>query len=256
MQLSAMISRKHRLISPARLGKTSVPANRPARRAAAFTLTELLAILAVLALLLLPVLAQPKSRVTQVSCVNNLRQVGQAIQMFADENSDYLPPGAGKSSGLNVGQDRTYLASSSSVALCYYIATYLGEPAPSSTRHEVKAFSCPAREREIKTAASAAQVVFGLCAPGIADASGTLTNNISFSPFGYPLAQGPRRLADIQAQKPLAQVYSMLDADQWGYPSAAWKSQLPQTPVHGQSRNALYFDGHVAPRKVGPSGTL
>ncbi len=225
-----------------------------------FTLTDLLAIIAVLSLLMLTALAQPKSRVTQTSCANNLRQVGQAIQMFADENSDYLPPGAGRSDGLWTGQTRIY-NTTATYSLVYYIATYMGEPAPKGmVMNEVKAFSCPAFERETKFKSATNLVVFGLNTPGIPDASGTKTNNVNFSPFGYPAGAGggqtPHRIAEIPAQKPLAQVYSMIDADQWAYPTTAWFGDLPSKPVHGRNRNALYFDGHASPRAVGPTGTL
>jgi prepilin-type N-terminal cleavage/methylation domain-containing protein len=59
-----------------------------------FTLVELLvviAVIAVLAALLLPVLAQGKARGKGAGCLNNLRQIGLATQMYADENESYPP---------------------------------------------------------------------------------------------------------------------------------------------------------------------
>lgn len=225
------------------------PQDRLPSETSAFSLTELFVVVAMLGLLLVSALAQPKSRATQTSCVNNLRQVGQAIQMFADEHSDYLPPGG--SSGLWIGQNRVYRSTGTN-DLCYHLAIYMGEPPPSpGASGEVKAFACPARERELKPDGSASQVVFAL---------NSGSPDLTFQPFGYPSPSGfpqmpSHRLAEIQAQKPLAQVWSVIDADQWAYPTASWGAGLPRKPVHGQIRNALYFDGHVAPRTVGASGT-
>lgn len=63
-------------------------------RAAGFTLIELLvvvAIIAVLAGLLLPTLGRAKEGGRRSHCINNLRQIGLAIQMYRDDNSDRSP---------------------------------------------------------------------------------------------------------------------------------------------------------------------
>jgi type II secretory pathway pseudopilin PulG len=71
--------------------QASLPANR-----FAFTLTELLVVMATVALLavvLLPALAASSSeRASRTACLNNLRQIGIAMTVYAGNNEDYVFP--------------------------------------------------------------------------------------------------------------------------------------------------------------------
>lgn len=71
--------------------------NRTIVRCGGFTLIELLvvtAIIAVLAALLLPTMARAKGRAVSAGCLSNLRQIGLAMSLYAEDMDGYLPGSA------------------------------------------------------------------------------------------------------------------------------------------------------------------
>ena len=84
---------------------------RVAPRQQGFTLIELLvviAIIAILAALLFPVFAQAREKARQTACLSNLKQLGLAMRMYADDHDGLFPPVVARSGR----QDRNLYQSS------------------------------------------------------------------------------------------------------------------------------------------------
>lgn len=240
---------------------TSTPT--PSRRAA-FTLIELLtviAIIGILAAILIPTVGKVRATAKKAACASNLRQVGMAVLAFAIENKDGLP-GYDKitdNTGTYYGLGRTasprwWVESGQptrdlSAQLLPYFSAKVRSGSGSGI---VDILVCPSNEATNQSLATTATIPSYLLSLGV-------RNSITPGTLRRPFAlNGVRslRLRDITAPKTAVM---MFDIDQQLCAVLATSvAGAPDEPVHKETRNVLYFDGHVAPvdRNINPHETL
>jgi prepilin-type N-terminal cleavage/methylation domain-containing protein/prepilin-type processing-associated H-X9-DG protein len=78
------------------LRKTLSRSTRPSQRRPGFTLVELLVVIGIIAVLmgiLMPSLGKAREQANRIKCLANLKQIGSAMFMYANEHKDRLPNG-------------------------------------------------------------------------------------------------------------------------------------------------------------------
>ena len=244
-----------------------------AKQRAGFTLIELLvviAIIAILAAMLLPALAAAKRRAYNIICTSNLKQVGTALQMFADDHNELLPNGEDGTStgtGMTVQQKSDYSFSDNPNQkwyLVYYLQPYIGGPAPATApafptvTNMMKVLYCPSNEH-YNTSKNPDFISYEVVEGGPA---GSVSRYCGFPwmPFGYWTGNAaspmpPHKLNELSSIGSISQLWAMVDSDQEGNNGDGDSWSFPPVPAHGSTRNYLWFDWHVEPVKVPPVGT-
>ena len=121
-----------------------------------FTLVEMLVVIGIIGLLaslIFPAYSAVKRKSSQAACASNMKQVGMAINLFANDNDGWLPPGPDGQTINTFIRDSRYGGNTANVVdksnFEYYITNYITVRSIGGKKRKGNpVFTCPAHDEK------------------------------------------------------------------------------------------------------------
>lgn len=219
---------------------------------AGMTLIEALSVIGILSgvlIVLLPAAARFQQKTNDVVCTSNLRQIGMGIRNYTFDNAGMLP------GPLYIAQ---YPYRNGTDQLSLHLVDYLAVN-KRSTKDRIDVFVCPAYRKAVKRIGDGPVYMMNV-AVSVSESSSPAF------PFGYANSTDSRTFGTTKDYPPLkiTQLSNLVDEEGFLATTKTWAmkdidqeeeglkkyqlgvfSTFPKKKVHGDHRNALFYDFHV-----------
>lgn len=167
-------------------------------------------------------------------CTSNLREVGQAILLYATNNDGWLPGPTPtvQTAKYNAGNVK------SPMSVVSFLVPYMGL---SLNGGVAQSFICPAAVRQVVAQGGTADNVASYASVATRLDEGKLIRPLGYRASGATTTQNAK-LTHIERPD---LVRTMIDLDGVGIPGAISRVDVADIPAHGETWNFLYLDGHV-----------